>query len=191
MDVRTATLLCIFCAPGPAIAAQQDSATAQAREEPDEIIVTGQRQRFELRLQMEDAERVVYNLFNEFNDEARFEISCETHAVTGTMRKSQVCQTAFEREALALEGQDYLAAYRTMMEYAAVGADPADQNFSPYSTAAPSAMRIAPQQRQLQRKMREVAQEHPEFVEALVRFVETKGRYEQSRGLDSEVEETP
>jgi hypothetical protein len=179
MDVRIAALLCIVCLPQAALAAQQ--------EEPDEIIVTGQRQRFELRLQMEDAERVVYNLFNEFNDEPRFEISCETRAITGTTRKSQVCQTAFEREALTLEAQDYLAAYRTMMEYAAVGKDPADQNFSPYSAAPPSAMRIAPQQRQLQRKMREVAEEHPQFVEALVRFVTAKGRYDQSRGIDEDV----
>jgi hypothetical protein len=192
MDIRTATLLCVLCLPEAALAAQQeDSATAEAGEEPEEVIVTGQRVRFALRLQMEDAERAVYNLFNEFNDEPRFEISCELHAITGTTLKTQVCQTEFERRALSQEGQDYLAAYRAFIDVVAAGGDPANQNYSPPTMSAPSALIIAPQQGELQSKMREIAETHPEFVDALVRFVEAKGRYDQSRGIDNETEETP
>jgi hypothetical protein len=191
MDIRTTTLLCAFCLPQATLAtlaAQPETMpVAQTDEEPEEIIVTGRRMRYELRLEMESAERVVYNLFNELNDEPRFEISCTMHAITGTTRKSQVCQTEFERRALSLEGQDYLAAYRALLEPRCSGCDPAE----PYITAAPSAMSIAPQQRELQGKMREIAETHPEFVDALVRFVDAKGRYDQSRGASNDSEEAP
>lgn len=189
MDIRTATLLCVFCLPQLVLAAEPESAPlAPAGEKPEEVIVTGRRTRFELRLEMEQAERVVYNLFNELNDEPRFEISCAMHAITGTTRKSQVCQTEFERRALSQEGQDYLAAYRALLEpRPCSGCEPAE----PFVTAATSAMIIAPQQKELQGKMREIAETHPEFVDALVRFVEAKGRYDQSRGISNENEGEP
>lgn len=189
MDIRTATMLCTFCLHQAALAAQPESArVAPAVEDAEEIIVTGRRMRYELRLEMESAERVVYHLFNDLNDEPRFEISCAMHAITGTTRKSQVCQTEFERRALSLEGQDYLAAYRAYLEPApCAGCSPAE----PFSTAAPSTMSIAPQQMELQGKMREIAETHPEFVDALVRFVEAKGQYDQSRGISNDNAEAP
>lgn len=189
MDLRTATLLCALWLPAAVLAANPESAPiAQPGEDAEEIIVTGRRVRFELRLQMEAAERVVYDLFNEFNDEPRFEISCAMHAITGTTRKSQVCQPDFERAALAKEGQDYLAAYRAFMEPGCGDGCAAPE---PYASAMPAATTIARQQRELQGKMQEVAKEHPEFVEALVRFVDVKVRYDRSRGISNDNEEAP
>src|SRR5687768_4257436 len=114
-----AAALLTLCVPHAALAQEEEGAEVQAVpvvEDAEEIIVTGQRLRFELRLQMQDAERAVYKLFNELNDEPRFEINCEMHEGTGTRLASLVCQPEFERRALAAEGQDYLAAYRAFME---------------------------------------------------------------------------
>jgi hypothetical protein len=190
MNFRTMTaLLYVLCASAGSMAQEPPPVeAAPIVEGAEEIIVTGQRLRFELRLQMQDAERAVYNLFNELNDEPRFKISCSMHEITGTRLASQVCQPEFERIALAQEGQDYLAAYRAFREAQSCADCVAPE---PFTMAMPAAGIIAPQQRELQRKMREVADEHPEFIDALVRFVEAKGRYEKSRDTASETEETP
>ncbi len=183
MDIRTATLLCAFCLPQAALAAQTESApVAQAGEEPEEIIVTGQRRRFELRVEMLTAEKHVYDVFNMFNDDKRFEIECSIHKKTGTTLKTQFCVPAFKREALAAEGRDYLEAYRAFI-------DPHHKDAEPFVTAAPSAGLIRAGQIEYQRKMQQLARDQPEFLRALIRYTEMKAEYEAATSMSGEPEE--
>jgi hypothetical protein len=175
MDLRI-VLSALLIAMPPCAAAQLAAVTNDdiaSAEQPEEIVVRGQRYRFQLRLQMQEAEREVYNVFNQFNDDKQFKIDCDMHQITGTRLASQVCQPAFEREALA-------------MEAVSQGLDPANQGYSPFTEAQPSSAVIAAGQRQLQRKMREVAAEHPEFVDALIRFTDAKAQYEAATSLANE-----
>ncbi len=187
MDIRTATLLLTF-GISPAALAQQTEAPA-AEPDPtidDVVIVNGVQHPVQLRLQMLNAEREVYDLFNQLTDEPQFEIECARHNITGTRLQAQVCQPVFERQALTLEAQDHLAAYRAFLDAAASGggfgegASNAMENYSPMTSAAPSASIIRSQQRRLQREMKALTEEHPEFTEALVEYVNLKVRYSQS-----------
>jgi hypothetical protein len=178
MSIRTATLL-LALGMSHGTLAQPASATAQPDAAiEDVIVVNGRRYPGQLRLQMLDAERAVYDLFNRLNDNPEFDISCSRQRVTGTQLPSQVCQPEFEREALALEGQDYLAAYRSFL-------DPSNLDYSPPQMGATTLV-IPVKQRSLARKLKAAAEESPEFRDALVSYVQTKLRYREATSMLNE-----
>jgi hypothetical protein len=150
-------------------------------EVQEEIIITGQRLRLQLRRDMRQAEIAAYDLFNQFNDDKRFEISCNSQTATGTRIESEelMCQPNFEMEAMRGAGQDYLTSLRNFM-------DPYTDDKNPPPAHAPAAAIIESLQPEYRAKMREVAEQHPEFLEALIIFTEKQARYREALGRQEE-----
>lgn len=94
------------------IAVAEDPATAAIPEsEVEEIVVVGQRTLSSLRAKVVAAEDHFYDVFNELNDDDRYDIHCENFAPLGTRIKARRCVPRFvddaqQEEALAfLEGR--------------------------------------------------------------------------------------
>lgn len=166
-------------APMP-ILAQQDEPTGT----PDEVIVIGERRVLDLRIEMLQLEKTAYEVFNQFNDERRFDIHCRMHQPTGTRFETQVCEPEFEIEAKRTHAAHYFENMRDMLNQIAAGA-PVPSERTPPNYVPPEAL-IASQQKAYRNKLKDVAEQHPEFLDALVKYTESKQRYERAAGLHRE-----
>lgn len=179
MYLRIAALIFALCTPLCAPAQQDESAPVpEDQEQPEEVVVIGQRYTLQLRIQMMEAEKKAYDTFNTFNDEKRFNISCSLQQPTGSHIESetQFCQPAFEREATRTHGQDYFENYRAYL-------DPYTDDHVPV-LGPPQEAVIASQQSEYRRKMKQVAEEHPEFLEAIIQYSELRERYEEATSAE-------
>ena len=141
--------------PFNAVARDNEIAAEKSTAEPEEITVTGKRPLFQLRQELWRAEKAAYDVFNQFNDEARFKIHCNLHEPTGTRIRTQVCTPEFQLRATREHAQNY---------------------FYSFGQFAPMEVQIASQMEAYRRKMREVAEENPEFLEAIIRYSEVRER---------------
>lgn len=153
MSVTSLAFAFMLCAASVSGAQEE----AQIFEEPEEVIVIGERSTLQLRLQMWDAEAKAYGIFNEYNDDPRFDISCRQHQPTGTRISRQVCIPRFQLEATGNHAQDYING---------------TSQFLPMQAA------IAGQLKAYRSKIKQVAEEHPEFLEAIIQYSEVRERYE-------------
>jgi hypothetical protein len=187
--------------------------TAQAQGAPadeptanidDVVVVRGWRHPVQLRLRMVEAELAVYDLFNQFNDNASLQLECHKRNVGGTRLQTTDCMPRFESQALAQEGRDTLEVYRASLNamavtgmFSTVFPGPMNQassegsgdqgqflGYTPTVMAIPAKQAIYVGQTQLQQKMRLIATEHPEFVEAVKTYVDAKARYTQALRRD-------
>jgi hypothetical protein len=143
---------------------------AAAPTEPEEIVIIGERS---LRERLLAAEVKAYDLFNQFNDEKRFEISCSQQKSTGTAFNAQNCMPTFKLKALQAQARDY---HESLLQYLTpIGGVP-DGSVSPQQ--APAEMLIAGQMPAYQRKLKEVAEQHPEFLQAIIEFSKLRQQYE-------------
>ena len=142
-------------------------------EDAEEIVVTGERATMQLRLQMFEAEKSAYELFNRFNDERRFDISCAIQERTGSRFERQVCQPEFALQAERAHAQDY---YETIPSLDR----PSNGNLVP--TRPPMEFEISRQMSAFRRRMREVAEQEPEFLEAIVRYTQLQQQYRERTG---------
>lgn len=149
-------------------------------EEPEEILVIGNRQLMALRLGMLDAERAAYEVFNHFNDEKRFDIRCGMRQPTGSRLAIQVCEPEFEIQAKRTHARSYVNNMRDWYDQLARGIPQPSENYPPVHV--PAEMAIASQQKAYRAKMRQVAEQHPEFLAALVKYAEARKRYEDAMG---------
>src|SRR5690606_20788542 len=142
MRIRKLAIAFVLCLPVGIFAQQDDSPALPRAIAPEEVLVIGDR--FRLRAQMNEAEQKAYAVFNRFNDEKRFMISCSMHEPTGTHLARQVCQAAFERDATAAHGRNYLEDYRAFIDRELFGPT---WNPVPQVTQQPVASEIARQTR--------------------------------------------
>lgn len=139
-------------------------ASAQSVEEaeqennaiPEEIVVTTNRSKLQLRLQLWDAEEKAYGVFNSFNDEKRFDIKCYLHEPTGTRIKRQICTPEFQLQATRDHAQDYI---NGILQH------------------VPVDVQIASQLGDYRGKIKQVAEEHPEFLNAIIEYTEKRQQY--------------
>jgi hypothetical protein len=97
---------------GLALAASIPCAAAMAAtagEAPEEIIVTGTQTLTQLQLKIELAQDRMFGLFNEFNDDDRYDIQCIVETRTGTLISQRVCQPEFLRKSIELNARAFLA----------------------------------------------------------------------------------
>lgn len=155
--------------------AQGQSVSTAAPEErrvpTEEVLVTGDRSVMQLRIQMMNAEKQAYDIFNQYNDEKRFEIHCRMHQPTGTRIQRQVCQAGFEIEATSNHAQAYYADLRDYL-------DPYTSPNTSQTVQVPQAVSIASMQRKYKEKIRQVAEEHPDFLNAVIEYGALRQRYE-------------
>lgn len=173
-------LMLALCLPAFALS-QQD---APAAEIPEEIVVVGERRLTDLRIEMLQLEKAAYDVFNQFNDERRFDIHCFMHSPTGTRFEMQTCEPEFEIQAKRTHARHYFENMRDYYDQLARGVPNPSENTPPVHV--PMEAVIASQQKAYRNKMKEVAEQHPEFLEALIRYTESKQRYEQALGLGAE-----
>ncbi len=180
---RYSIIVFTLCLPLCASAQQYESSQAResqaSPEAVEEVLVIGSRALLQLCMQMMEAEKQTYDIFNKFNDEKRFDISCSMHQPTGTRIERQFCQPGFGIEATKALGQDYLDSLRGFL-------DPSGIAYTPQVSYEPLEAVIASQQEAYRRKMRQVAEEHPEFLEALIQYSEMWERYEEATSTAGE-----
>ena len=172
--MRTLRIALLFAIWMPVcVFAQASEQGTESVETPEEVIVIGNRNVLDLRLQMQDLERAAYEMFNRFNDEPRFNISCGEQEPTGTRFKNQLCQPHFVREAAAQHGRAYWENLRASMDGYTADKDPPrpGENYEFAVNRQLDAYRA---------KIKGVAEKHPEFLEAVKRYAESRQQYEQA-----------
>lgn len=143
------------------------------RDLPEEVVITGGRGLMDMRLQLLEAEKRAYDVFNSFNDEKRFHISCNMHQPTGTRLEQQVCQAQFELEASRVHGVVFLDSLCDVM---CVNRGDGQS----HTVHVPQEIVIASQMDAYRRKMRQIAEQHPEFLDALIEYTQLREDYETS-----------
>lgn len=172
MRLKVALFLSLLC---DSIVAQENllEQDQAGLEVPEEIVVTGERSNLQLRLELMELEKQAYELFNQFNDERRFDISCSVQKPTGSNLSRQVCQPEFEIQATRAHAQDFLESIPQRRE----GLPQASA--APTFSATPMEFEINRHQKAFRQKMQDVAKQHPEFLEALKAYAELRTRYEE------------
>lgn len=172
MDRRITPIIFVLFIPVFATGQENNNPEGEGpQRQAEEILITGERPLQQLRTQMWNAEKQAYDIFNKFNNESRFNITCQMHQPTGTRIERQICRPNFVAEATAAHGQAFLENYRALL-------DPGTTTGSNSALQIPQAAAIASQQRKYQEKMRQVAEEHPEFLNAIIQYSELRQRYE-------------
>lgn len=175
---RLGRVTLLLCLP-VSVLAQQGDTSPTAETEPEEMVIRGDSPLHQIRAQMLSAEEQVYELFNQLNDEARFNVTCDIHQPTGTRFREQACLPRFVRDATRDHGRHYWETYRTFL-------DPHTPNEGVYYTHAPMQTQIASQQEAFRDKMREVARDNPAFLEALARHSRLVEHYKAETGRNED-----
>jgi hypothetical protein len=172
--IGKAAIVVALCNPLGVLAQSGSPPTVpEGQAQPEEVIVVGQRQLLQLRTQMWEAEAAAYALFNRFNDEKRFDISCSMHQPTGTRINRQVCQPEFEIQAARGHAQDFFDGLGSAFDQP--GSLP-NGSIAPRHT--PMASEILRQQPAYRKKIEQVAEEHPEFLDAIIRYSELREQHD-------------
>jgi hypothetical protein len=168
----TGSFVALLAVSGQVPAAESGTVIAE------EVIITGGQPAWQLHRDMLAAERRAYELFNQYNDEKRFEIQCSVTEGTGSRFSDQTCMPRFQLKAYQEHAQQYLESLRTAF-------DPRDG--SRYTSVfIPQEAQIASQMAAYRAKLREIATEHPEVLQALIEYTEARGRFEGQRNLGRE-----
>jgi len=147
--------------------AEQESELASSSP-PEEITITTQRTKLQLRLQLWEAEEKAYDVFNSFNDEKRFDIKCYLHEPTGTRIKHQVCTPEFQLIATREQARDRL-----------------NGTFQ----HVPVEFAIASQLDDYRKKIKQVAEGHTKFLHAVIEYTEKRQEYIEATGWVSKESE--
>jgi hypothetical protein len=141
------------------VAQDDDRETAEVDATIDEITVVGARSLGAMRAEVTMAEDQVYALFNDLNEDDRYDIICKKEARIGSQIPKRVCLARMYRDALAEETVDE------------------DSGFVPAGTMT----RSSKHQKILQEKMRALAMEHPELLQALKKRRALDQEFKQAR----------
>ncbi len=176
MDIRIAAIAFALGLPLSASAQQARSAQEQ-QARPEEIVITGERS--VLRTQMMETEKRAYEVFNKFNDEKRFNISCSMHQPTGTHFSRQVCEPDFVNEAAAAHARDFLGDWQASTN-PVTGMIDTSINHTSQVTHLPMEAVIGSQLPDYHRKIKQIAEQHPEFLEEVIRYSKIREQYEKA-----------
>ncbi len=143
---------------------------ASAMEAPEERIVTGQQSLTQLQRQIDQAQDRMFGMFNELNDDDRYDIHCRKERRTGTILSQRVCKPGFLRNSTSLNANAYLA---TLQGGAAVSSpDPQAESGYHYPI--------------LREKMNALAGQNPEFAEAVAKHYELSEELKRRTSAASE-----
>ena len=146
-------------------AQEQEQNEQDADEAMDEIVVVSKKSLDQLRVELWAAEDRAYELFNELNGDAEYDIHCYREAPTGSKILRRVCRTRYEREATAEGARQFLSASKSNA--------PSGQT-NPWGE-------LGRKQERLAEKWRQLAIERPEFLEAVLEIHELQQVLESER----------
>lgn len=138
--------------------------TTAESEEIDEIVVLGAHSLTLLRQEVIVAEDKFFEIYNELNDDDRFDIICENRRPTGTRIQVRECKARFVRDAEVDATQDAL-----MM------------NNSPANVAAQPIRAAKEDYETLDKKLKTFAVENPELQRALMEYDNLSKKYSEER----------
>jgi hypothetical protein len=175
MNIRIAIFAAALCMTSGAYAVQDEASATSPESKPEEIVIIGVQQ---LRKQMMAAEVHAYDIFNQFNDEKRFKISCSDNAGTGSHFTKQTCAPEFEIRATSAHAGEFM---ESMHNFRSGDGQP-DGNVVPQS--APMEIEIGRQQTEYKKKIKRVAEQHPEFLEAVKQYSKLREQYQGAEATE-------
>lgn len=131
----------------------QVSAADPSQQMPEEVVITGQQQLIQLQNQIYDAEDKMYALFNEINDDDKYDINCHWQVRVNSKIKIRECRPGFfddSSEGVAESFHDQLS------------------GFGPTTNAQPLAASVNFHYPILKEKLKAALEEHPEFLDAIL-----------------------
>ena len=156
---RNAILALAVLAPLAASGQAQESNPAEVDDTIDEITVLGARSLAMMRAEVIEAEDVVYDLFNELNNDDGYDIICKKETRIGSQIPQRICLARMYREQVAEETLD--------------------EEGGPIVIG--NMTRSSRHQQILLEKMRALAGRHPELLDALKERYRLEKQYEQER----------
>ena len=161
MSLKTLCTISLLFTMACSVASAQDTdaETVVVDETIDEVTVMGVRSLALLRAEVIEAEEVVYNLFNELNDDDDYDIICKKETRIGSQMPQRICLARMYREAVADATNDDDGVIIT------VG----------------NMTRSSKHQEILMDKMRALAIEHPELLVALKERYAKEKRFNEER----------
>lgn len=157
-----ALLLSVAAAQETGTANPGDGNPAEIRPDEeiiDEVTVLGVRELASLRAEVARAEDAVFELYNDLNDDDRYDIICKKEARIGSQIPRRVCQARFFREAVADAAED--------------AADGEGLSVVKVNSAKQNLL--------LRKKMAALASEHPELLAALKKRLALSKKLERER----------
>lgn len=144
-----------------------------ASEAPEEIVVTG-RQLRRLRIEIERAQDRMFGLFNELNDDNRYDIRCREEKAIGTLISQRMCKPEFLRAAMEQNAKAFVAGVQSFSSLMLV-----DANGSISFSSLPPQAVINHQYPILAEKMNALVQQNPEFAESVAKHHELQEAYKR------------
>jgi hypothetical protein len=152
----------------------QGNPSVSAKEPPieipgdmEEVIVFGERQLNLIRRELVTAENLVFDMFNELNEQDEYDMICLKEARIGSQIRFRVCKPGFMLNAEEEAAEEYLV-------------DIQSDGISQSSPFRGDWKRKSLQQRELMAKL---ANENPQFLELLKKRLELRHEYEASQAI--------
>jgi hypothetical protein len=130
--------------------------TEESSEAIEEIVVRGNKSLVNLKLEVYEAEEVLYGLFNSLNVDDDFDIHCYMEASTGSHIKQRICRTQKIGKLISEETQKMARG-------------------EPYIYPAAE---IKEMNERMLVEMTKMASDHPEYFKALIKFTEARQKLE-------------
>lgn len=156
-----ALTLCVFAAGG-SLAQEAPAEDAEAREPVEEITVYGEKSLGKLKFEYEVAEESFYKLYNELNDEWKYDVVCRNEMATNSHIRHRVCWPRYALEAMEQE---------------------ADSKFFPRGAVDPGVPALMTAEgKRLRERIARLAEEDPRLLQALIEFRDKYQLYKSERG---------
>ncbi len=170
-----ASLVVIAMLAGPAVAQEAgvtdsdddgwELVTRPSDDEPvEEITVYGERTVPALKAQIIRADRRIYGIWNEMNDDREFDVHCRLEGVYGSRRKERICLPAFEHGVL----------------------EEAWYDLGTWTGAGRPQAEIRSKREIMRQKMIEFAEQNPELAEAIFQRARLQRELAEAEARDDE-----
>jgi hypothetical protein len=170
---RSLTTLALLCNLAlPLLGQRAVAMEAPAGEVPEEIVVMGHKPLRQLRVQIELAQDRMFGLFNELNDDDRYDILCREEKRIGTLISQRVCRPEFLRAAMERNAKAFVVGLQSFSSLVLEG-EMGLASFSIMPLQAEANYRYPI----LQEKMTALVQQNPEFAKSVAEHHELLEEY--------------
>lgn len=180
-NVGLAAGILLFTFAGSSLQAQSSEVMeAPVRELPEEVIITGNQPLKQLKRQIEQAQDQMFGLFNELNDDDRYDIKCREEKPLGTRISQRVCRPVFLSSSMEQNGKAFLQGVQNMSGIIA----PDGQGAGVVSTMPPQA-EIVYRYPILKEKMTALVEQNSAFADSVAKHHELLEEYRKRTSSSS------
>jgi len=148
-----------------ATAVCQTTSTQEGQSGPiDEVVSVGKKSLQRLQREVDSAEAGFFDVYNSYNNDSRYEVTCEYKQSLSSRRRTHDCKAEFQRE------------YEEELARGNNSALGGGQEFAP-----PSSKGMRRQQEKFQKKIADAVSRHKKMREALTEFANAKKALEAER----------